>query len=202
MPSVIFLFTKPVRNALKSLPILAFLLLGCEEQYSKQDALNQSRHCLEIKNDLGGLSNERNPYFLLIAANIENQLKVNDSIIFAVDRISREIDEKNLLYFEALLAVKSKHKDSRFIDATLEFIRTNQNLESKTYELVKSLLDSERNKEVEKKIIEDLRSAAKKMIEVQSNFLAEESKFHNDNGITQNEVDSIVRIIKNKKSKH
>ncbi|MCK0137431.1 hypothetical protein [Arenibacter sp. S6351L] len=189
------------RNYSLALLILSFLvLIGCEKKYSKKDALNQSMLCLEIKNDLGSLSQERNPYFFVMAENIDSGIKVADSTLNIIKRITEEINEKNIEYYKILQESKPKHKDSRFIDATLDFIKTNQDLEFKADTLIKSLLDSESDKEVEKKIAYELKIATKNMTEFQKRYKNRESDFHNDNGINQTQVDSIVEIIKSKKT--
>ncbi len=175
-------------------------LIGCENNYSKQNALEQSHLCLEIKNELGGLSQERNPYFFLIAENLKNEIKVADSTINTVRRISNEIQEKDSMYKEKLLELKSTHKDSRFIDATIDFIQTNQDLEFKTDLLVKSLLNPKSDKDFEKKLANDVQVAAQKMTEFKSEYKIRESEFHNENNINQMEVDSIVDIINKKKT--
>ncbi|WP_431162770.1 hypothetical protein [Flagellimonas beolgyonensis] len=172
-----------------------FVLIGCESPYLKQDALKQSYICLKIKNDLGRLSNERKPYFFLMAKSIEEENEVSDSTINSIKRISSDINRKLATYKKMLQELKTNHKDSRFIDATLQFIEIDENLESQNGLLVNSLLNPESDMDIRKQLAENLKIAMLKMTEFQDEFKTRESKFHSDNSIFQKEVDSIVDVI-------
>ncbi len=157
----------------------------------------QSYYCLSIKHEMGVLSNKRNPYFLILAKNIENDITPNDSIINSIENISNEIKHKYKKHKDFINGIKKKHQDTRFFDATIDFLDTDEKLEIKTDSLVKSLINPKSDKDKEKELGEEVKKLAFNLTTEQNIYENKESDFHNDNKITQKEVDSIVNLIKN-----
>jgi len=177
--------------------LILFTLFNCKKDYSKNDAIMQSYYCLSIKDEMGVLSNKRNPYFLILAKNIENEITPNDSIINSIENISNEIKNKFKKHKDFIKRIKTEHQDTRFFDATIQFLDTYENLEVKTDSLVKSLINPKSEKRKEKKLSEELQKLVTNLTVEQTIYINKESDFHDDNFITQKEVDSIVNLIKN-----
>ncbi|MDO5970586.1 hypothetical protein Q4Q35_12285 [Flavivirga aquimarina] len=208
-----YLFTKLVtkpRNEIKHvgnknqmrnfLFLIILCLQSCHEQseYSKDDALVQSLHCLEIKQELGAISNLRNPYFKQLVKILESdsipKKNVSDIIMILSIEINRSIENSKRI----IDSLKPKHKDTRFFDATYEYLILNENLEAKTKILFNSLINPNSDKNKEKELGQEVETLALQVLTEQTKYKKKESIFHNDNNIVQREVDSIVSIIKSK----
>ncbi|MFY0715354.1 hypothetical protein J1D01_16960, partial [Seonamhaeicola sp. NFXS20] len=194
---------KPLAIIMKKtllLILLVFCFLNCANpyKYSKKEALVQSFHCLNIKQDLGAKSNLRNPYFLQLAKILKNDSipdkSITDMITVLTVEIERTINDGKKL----IDSLKPNHNDTRFFDATWEYLDLNKQLEAKNRLLVASLLNPKSDKNIEIELSNEVEELAQRILEEQTEYVNKESKFHNDNNIVQREVDSIVDIIKNK----
>ena len=128
---------------------------------------------------------------------IENKTVINDSIKNSILILSKKINQQNIINKQFLTKLKQEHSDIRFIEATIEFIEIGEDLEAKSKLLFESLLDSNNDKNRELKIGKEVRIETKNIALFRKQYEHRESKFHTENSISQKEVDSILKIIKN-----
>ncbi len=180
--------------------LVLFYLQGCNlhSEYSKNDALVQSYECLKIKNELGVTSNVRNPYLKKLAEILQRDSIPNEKITDSITILSNEIKSQIKNGKELIVNLKPKHSDTRFFDATIEYLNLNEKLEDKTQLLFQSLINPNSDKNKEIMLGEEVDVLAQKVLTEQTEYKTKESKFHNDNNIVQREVDSIVKSIENK----
>jgi hypothetical protein len=179
--------------------ILFLISYSCRPiKYSKREALDQAHYCLEKKHEIGSLATLRNPYFLQFAKTLSSDSIPNKSITDSITILSSEIDKLINNCIQSIEKLKTKHLDTRFFDATLEYFELNRKLEIQTNLLVNSLLNPNSDKIKEKEINLKVEILANQVLTEQVEYEKKESKFHFDNNIIQREVDSIVGIIKNK----
>lgn len=180
--------------------LIFFCFPSCnvKSEYSKEDALVQSFQCLKIKHELGVTSNLRNPYFKQLVEILENDSIPDKSITDTITILSIEINRKMNNDKKLIESLKPNHKDTRFFDATIEYLELNEKLEAKTELLFNSLINPISDKNIEMVLGQEVTVLANRVLAEQTEYEKKESKFHNDNDIVQQEVDSIVSIIKSK----
>lgn len=180
--------------------LIFFYLQGCnvQSEYSKEYALVQSFQCLKIKQEIGVISNLRNPYLLQLVEILKNDSIPDKSLTDTITILTIEINHTIIGSKELIENLKPKHKDTRFFDATIEYLELNEKLEAKTRLLFNSLINPNSDKNKEILLGEEVGTLAQRVLTEQTEYKKKESKFHNDNDIVQREVDSIVNIIKNK----
>ena len=179
--------------------ILVFCLQSCnlQSEYSKDDALVQSFECLKIKQELGEVSNLRNPYLMKLGEVLRKDSILDKSLTDKITMMSTKIDQTITNSKKRIVALKSKHKDTRFFDATLEYLELNEKLEAKNKLLFNSILNPDSDKDQETLLGQEVGTLTEQVMNEQTEYQKKESKFHEDNAIVQREVDSIVSIIKN-----
>lgn len=76
------------------LVLLIFCFLNCKEplKYSKTDALVQSFQCLNIKQELGTISNLRNPCFFQLVEILKNDFIPDKSLTDKITVLSDEME--------------------------------------------------------------------------------------------------------------
>ena len=180
--------------------LILFCLQGCNAQseYSKDDALIQSSECLRIKNELGVASNVRNPYLMKLAKVLQNESIPDKTLTDSIQELFIKIDDEIRNSKELIVKLKPKHRDTRFFDATFEYLEINEKLEEKTQLLFNSLINQNSDKNIETKLGEEVGALAQQVLIEQTKYETKESEFHNDNNIIQREVDSIVNSIERK----
>ncbi|WP_298538022.1 hypothetical protein [uncultured Algibacter sp.] len=171
-----------------------------KKNYPKYDALKQAHYCLSIKHEIGVLSNVRNPYFFQMEKNFNDDVEFDVYVIDSIKSISEKIKQRHKDWRVLIYDLKKGHADSRFFDATLIFLDIEKEVEIKTDSLFKSLINPNSDKTKEKELAQDVRSLVAKLEAEKVTYEKKESDFHNENGIKQSEVDSIVNLIKNKKT--
>ena len=183
-----------------SLILICICLQSCnvQSEYSKDDALIQSFQCMKIKQELGVISNLRNPYLLQLGEILKNDSIPDKSLSDRITKISIEIDRTINSGKKSIEDLKSGHKDTRFFDATIEYLELNEKLEAKNKLLLNSLINPNSDKNQEALLGQEVGTLTQQVMTEQSEYKKKESKFHNDNNIVQREVDSIVGILKNK----
>ncbi len=188
---------------MKKIPFLIlilFCLQNCNVQskYSKDDALTQSFQCLEIKQELGVTSNLRNPYLMKLGEILKNDTIPDKSLTDAITTLSIDISNTITRGKDLIENSKPKHKDSRFFDATLEYLELNEKLEAKNKLLLNSLINPDSDKDKEMLLGQEVGTLTQRVLNEQTEYKKKETEFYSDNEIIQREVDSIVSIIKNK----
>ncbi|RED43716.1 hypothetical protein [Seonamhaeicola aphaedonensis] len=183
--------------------IIFFVLLStfsCNKKYLKYDALRQSHQCLSIKQEIGELTNDRSPYFFKMEENFQDDVEFEAAVIDSIKSISEKIMQKHKDWRVLIHDLKKGHKDSRFFDATLIFLDRERELEMITDSLFKSIINPNSDKAKEKELSQVLLNLVAELEVEKKIYEKKESDFHNENGIKQSEVDSIVHLIKNKKT--
>ncbi|MET2985488.1 hypothetical protein [Aureibaculum conchae] len=182
-----------------SLIILVFCLQSCtlQSEYSKNDALVQSFECLKIKQELGEVSNLRNPYLMKLGEVLRKDSIPNKSLTDKITMMSTKIDQTITSSKKRIVALKSKHKDTRFFDATLEYLELNEKLEAKNTLLFSSFINPNRDRDKEMLLGQEVGTLTQQVMNEQAAYKKKESEFHNDYAIVQREVDSIISVIRN-----
>ena len=177
---------------------LCFLSCGKESEYQKSDALIQSEVCLRIKQELGHISNVRNPYLSKLSKTINNGSIPSKKLTDEISRLTVEMDDIMIYGEELIKKLKPIHHDTPFFDATQEYLKFNKELERKSTLLIKKIINLNSDENELSILSKEVVILAKQLEVKQTEYLQKESIFHNDNLISQQEVDSMVRTIKNK----
>ncbi len=179
--------------------VLYFVVVGCNNSidYSKKDALSQSYNSLKIKHKIGVISNQRNDFILELSEYLEIDKAPPKSLLDTISKLSSIMD---LNYAESKKFINqdiSNHNDSRFYDATLNYLKANKQVEEdfalllNQIKSVSSLRDSS---------FIELRTRMNNSIRILLNeevkYEKQEIKFYTDHNIYSTQVDSIVNIIK------
>jgi len=183
-----------------SLVLICICLQSCriQPEYSKDDALAQSLQCLKIKQELGEVSNLRNPYLMQLGQVLRSDSIPSKRLTDKITEMSIEIDRTISNGKKSIEDLKPKHKDTRFFDATIEYLELNEKLEAKNKLLFNNIINPNSDKNKEELLGQEVGALTEQVMNKQTEYQKKESQFHNDNGIVEREVDSIISILKNK----
>ena len=180
------------------LSILINFVVGCNSAKDNCDqALEQTALCLNAKHSINLAFNKRNPYFANMAKSVNAGTYEAPVDFMRVDEVNDSLTELINHFKKKITRKKKDTSKSGFYEATLEYIDAMIEFNSINKSFLEYARDTLNPREapMSHKMIE----YAHELEAEQKKWMAEEAKFYQENNITQAQLDSIVRIIKDYK---
>jgi len=182
-----------------SILCVSTLLVYCNRDSNKTSKLEQLEICLESKAITSNQFNRRNkPLSELLAESRIDKYKINKSRFVQIDSLTFDLGQK-IDYYLQIVGEKSKEaNNTNFYKATEKYLNTIKNLESSISPFLRAIKDTIKGNEEDLSI--EVKEKALKIGSATTEWENAESKYLEENGISQIVVDSIMESIRKRKN--
>lgn len=189
---------KIYKNSVVTVLVILVTFLSCENKPSKKEALTQLQYCLSAQELTANKFNKRNPYLRkIIAKSTTNKDHFDKSDFTEINKISKEINQLVDAQVHILMNAKKSYTNTELFDATIEHIKFTKEFNTISIKFLETVEDTitSNNLDFQESIIEYNQNSKLK----NESHKIELSRFYETYDITQNEIDSIMEIIRSKK---
>jgi tetratricopeptide (TPR) repeat protein len=174
-------------------------MVNCGRDSNMAKKIEQANICLESKEITSTIFNKRNkPLSELTAEAKINLYEIDKSRFVQIDYITADL-EKKINYYTQLIETKSgEGSNIEFYKATGKYLKSLKNMESSIALFLKAIKDTVKGNE--EKLSIEVKEKAIKIGSASKEWELAESNYFDENGISQNVVDSIMKTINKRKN--
>ncbi len=171
------------------------VLLSCNADYSKHQAFEQVKVCLDFQMKTTQAFKKRNPYLKELTKDaLDDKYTIDKSNFKLINQMSSDIDRVLNVNLSSIDSIQQQHSKNDLFMATAEYLVFMKKFNTELTLFLTLIEDTIKHNEEDMSI--EIGKIAKQS-KIESNKWKEsESEFYDKHNISQKEVDSIVNLIK------